>query len=143
MEANTPAEMLISRLTNVRQTRPDRWTSLCPAHDDRSPSLSISRTGDGTVLIKCWAGCGAEEIVKAVGLRLADLFPRHLAIANSYPNAYRFSAYDVVKTACSEAMILCLAYEQAISGKPISAEDNRRIAQAVHAITSIHREVMR
>ncbi|MCH7591787.1 MAG: DUF3987 domain-containing protein [Planctomycetes bacterium] len=42
---------------------------------DRTPSLSISETEDGTVLIKCFAGCTPESVVSAVGLTKADLFP--------------------------------------------------------------------
>ena len=55
--------------------RDGRYTALCPAHDDKSPSLSITETQDGKVLIHCHAGCSAGDIVEAVGLELKDLFP--------------------------------------------------------------------
>ena len=32
------------------------WTARCPAHDDRTPSLSI-RDADNKVLVRCHAGC--------------------------------------------------------------------------------------
>ena len=69
---------LISRLDGVRSRGHDRWIAKCPAHDDRSPSLSIRETEDGTVLIKCFAGCGAVNVLQAVGLELVDLFPERL-----------------------------------------------------------------
>jgi putative DNA primase/helicase len=48
----------------------------CPAHDDRQPSLSITRAPEnGRVLVRCFAGCPAEAIVRALGLRMRDLFP--------------------------------------------------------------------
>lgn len=47
----------------------------CPAHDDKSPSLSVRETEDGRVLIHCHAGCGASDVLAAIGLTLADLFP--------------------------------------------------------------------
>ena len=47
----------------------------CPAHDDKSPSMSVCRGGDGRVLIKCFAGCTTESIVAALGLTMKDLFP--------------------------------------------------------------------
>ena len=47
----------------------------CPAHDDRSPSLSIAAGDDGRVLVHCHAGCSAEAVVQAIGLEMADLFP--------------------------------------------------------------------
>ncbi len=47
---------------------------VCPAHDDRNPSLSVSQGEGGRVLIKCHAGCETEAVVAALGLTLADLF---------------------------------------------------------------------
>ena len=35
------AARLLDRLTGVKQTAPGRWIAKCPAHEDRSPSLSI------------------------------------------------------------------------------------------------------
>ena len=51
------------------------FSACCPEHTDRSPSLSISEGSDGRCLIHCHAGCTAEAIVAAVGLRMADLMP--------------------------------------------------------------------
>lgn len=48
------------------------WT--CPAHEDRSPSLSVNEGDDGRVLINCFAGCEAAAVVEAIGLNLRDLF---------------------------------------------------------------------
>ena len=66
---------LLDRLQGVRNTGPNRWIARCPAHDDRSPSLSVKEAEEGTVLVKCWAGCGAADVVAAAGLQLRDLFP--------------------------------------------------------------------
>ena len=44
-----------------------RFSSQCPAHEDRSPSLSITELGDGRILLYCFAGCETEEILRAVG----------------------------------------------------------------------------
>lgn len=47
----------------------------CPAHDDSAPSLSISAGDDGRALLKCHAGCSAQQITEALGLSARDLFP--------------------------------------------------------------------
>jgi putative DNA primase/helicase len=47
------------------------WSARCPAHDDRTPSLSLRETGDGKVLVRCHAGCDQDEVIahlKASGL---------------------------------------------------------------------------
>jgi DNA polymerase-1 len=47
----------------------------CPAHEDSRNSLSIGADEDGTVLLHCFVGCPTEQIVAALDLTLADLFP--------------------------------------------------------------------
>lgn len=46
---------------------------LCPAHRDRTPSLSI-RQGDRGMLVTCHAGCLATDVIRAIAriVRLAD-----------------------------------------------------------------------
>ncbi len=41
----------------------------CPAHDDRSPSLSISKADNGRVLVKCFAGCSQAQVIEALRSR--------------------------------------------------------------------------
>lgn len=71
-----PLELVLSRLGKWKQTR-DHYTACCPAHDDSNPSLSISLGDDGRVLLKCYAGCATEDVVRAMGLKMSDLFPRN------------------------------------------------------------------
>lgn len=72
---NLKTQNLLDQLRQVKK-KPGReeWTACCPAHDDKSPSLGI-KDDNGKILINCLAGCGAEDIVTAVGLTLSDLFP--------------------------------------------------------------------
>ena len=70
-----PIEGLLYKLEGLRKNGDGKWTARCPAHDDRTPSLNIRELDDGKVLLKCWAGCSIEAIVKALGLHLRDLFP--------------------------------------------------------------------
>ena len=37
----------------------------CPAHDDRTPSLSV-RVGDTRLLFKCFAGCDTRDVLRAI-----------------------------------------------------------------------------
>jgi putative DNA primase/helicase len=45
----------------------------CPAHLDRTPSLSVKLTED-KILLKCHAGCETDKILEALGLAWKDLF---------------------------------------------------------------------
>jgi hypothetical protein len=53
----------------------DGLVTCCPAHHDRRASLSVGAGNDGRVLVKCHAGCTAQQIVGTLGLELRDLFP--------------------------------------------------------------------
>jgi hypothetical protein len=58
----------------------------CPAHDDRTPSLSIAQGDDGRVLLKCHAGCTHRAIVDALDIEERELFPpTDAAVAPSRP----------------------------------------------------------
>jgi putative DNA primase/helicase len=51
------------------------FIACCPGHEDRHQSLSIATGADDRILLKCHAGCPAEQIMEALGLTLADLMP--------------------------------------------------------------------
>lgn len=46
----------------------------CPAHEDKTASLSISEGTDGRVLMYCHAGCQVPDIARAMGVEISDLF---------------------------------------------------------------------
>lgn len=127
-----PIDTLLDRIDGAKKTGPDKWQARCPAHDDRSPSLSIKEGSNGTVLLKCWAGCSAQAIVKAVGLELRDLFPRSSDYAPSKPP--RFNARDVVQTLLFESTVLAMGYRSLQDGGDLSEQDEARIEVAIKAI---------
>jgi len=69
------AETLLNQLHKVRKSGPDSWMACCPSHEDRTPSLRITEGSDGHILIHCFAGCSAMEVMGAAGLEMTDLFP--------------------------------------------------------------------
>ena len=66
-------DLILAQLEAVRATGSGRWIARCPAHNDRSPSLSI-REGVRAILIKCWAGCPLGRICSSLGILVRDLF---------------------------------------------------------------------
>ena len=58
----------LDALEGVRPKRNGGHMALCPTHDDNNPSLSLDVGDDGTVLVKCFAGCEYESIKAAAGL---------------------------------------------------------------------------
>jgi CHC2 zinc finger len=85
---------VLDQLDGVKRTRRG-WSTRCPAHRDRSPSLSIAEgTDDGRLLFHCFSGCTYHEIVAALGIerprtvrRLSDstIFATAHAMARRQP----------------------------------------------------------
>lgn len=123
------ADQLLARLQGVKRTGEGRWLARCPAHDDRHPSLSVRETADGTVLLKCWTGCSAAEVVAAVGLELADLFPAK-TLDGGKPERRPFPATDILLAVRFETMIVSLAAVQLAKGKRLADEDYDRLKLA-------------
>jgi hypothetical protein len=71
---DAPITRVLSRLEKVRRVG-DGYSARCPSHKDDSPSLSVGIGEDDRVLLRCHAGCELEDIVAALGLEVADLFP--------------------------------------------------------------------
>lgn len=78
----SPVQRVLSELERVKQSSPGKWVASCPVSThgkgrrDRHPSLSITETDDGKVLLLCHAGCDVEDIVAAIDLEMKDLFPK-------------------------------------------------------------------
>ncbi len=125
--------MLLSRLEGVRQTGQGRWLAACPAHEDRTPSLSIRELSDGRVLIHDFGGCAAGDVLAAVGLRLSDLFPERLG---DHVKGERrpFPAADILKALAFEALVVLMAGTALLAGTPLPEVDRDRLAVAVARI---------
>lgn len=65
-------ELVLGRLEGVRQ-HGGYWMASCPAHEDRTASLSVKRGTDQPVIFKCHAGCERDAILDALKLTLADV----------------------------------------------------------------------
>lgn len=63
---------ILSRF-QVKRSYRDKAQCICPSHNDKEASLTISKGEKGTV-VHCHAGCETADILGAVGLSLKDLF---------------------------------------------------------------------
>lgn len=81
---------LDSILRHLHGVRPNRgsWTALCPAHQDRNPSLSV-RQENGKILLHCFAGCSVEAICSALTIDVRDLFTKPRPALRSEPPVVR------------------------------------------------------
>jgi len=81
------------------------YLGLCPAHEDRNPSLSLT-LGDNKILLNCHAGCSFDGIVSAVGMNQSQFFvhsdnsktPKKKEVCRyRYENKGGKHAFDIVR----------------------------------------------
>ena len=133
---SSPFQMLIARLDAVQEKERGKWIARCPSHDDKSPSLAIKETGDGTVLVRCFAGCNAYEIVSAVGLELSDLFPKFEKFDHSRPGKPQrkpFTSSDVLRAVLHELHVVAVCAGQ-LRSEGLAAEDSARLTLALRRV---------
>ncbi len=86
-------ELFCSKLEQVEPNH-NGITSLCPSHNDKSPSLTASYT-DEKILVRCHAGCTFEEIVTAVGMKQSQFFtPKEKPPPKKPVATYRYEDKD-------------------------------------------------
>jgi hypothetical protein len=133
------AAALLDRLEAVKATGPGRWVARCPAHEDRSPSLSI-REIDDRVLIHCFAGCAAADVLAAVGFRLSDLFENRQPFEVP-PKHTRVPLRDLIPLLRHEAHIVALVGADILSSRTIDGDSWNRLAEATRRIEGVSCEL--
>ncbi len=133
MGAKMTVDLLISHLEKVRPTGRGSWIASCPAHADKSPSLTIRETDDGKVLLHCFAGCSVAEVLASVDLDFDALFPPRQH--HGRPERRPFPAADVLRALAAEALFVASCGVSMLSGRFTSA-DRERLILAVSRIQS-------
>jgi hypothetical protein len=136
------ADRLLTRLDRVRQTGPNQWSACCPSHDDRSPSLGIKELPDGRLLIRCHAGCDADEIVSAVSLSLSDLYPPRMT--GQHYNGRRerlITATQGLAIVANETLVAAVIATDIAKGKAVIDNDIDRLWRAVGRVNAVYAEV--
>jgi hypothetical protein len=136
------ADVLLSQLENVKRTGDGRWLARCPAHEDRRASLAVRELGDGRVLAHCFAGCSIAEVIGAVGLDMAALFPEK-NIVDGKPERRPFPAADILRAVSFETLIVSLAAAQLVKGKPLVGDDLERLKLAASRLQAAAEEYNR
>lgn len=139
----TPADRLLARLERIKATGPGRWMARCPAHDDRNPSLSVREIDDGRLLIHCFAGCIAGDVLAAVGLTLGDLFPEQDRQRFGREQLSTWRRSKLLGEADHERLIVELIAADRAAGRLPSSADLAREAQARRRLLEIAAELGR
>ncbi len=135
------AAALLDRLDKVRPRGPGQWSARCPAHDDTGPSLSVKELPDGRVLIHCFSGCAAHEVVGAIGLDVSDLFPPGDRSFDPVKRPRLLPAGQALEILDFEAQLIALCAANIANGVTLTDDDRERCRIAAGRIGAIALEV--
>lgn len=129
-------EVFLGKLDGVRKFGRD-YRARCPHHDSRrKDALVITDKGDGRILLKCFAGCSASDVVSAVGMKLTDLMPPR-------PETYSAEQRDDLKRQITmaewgaalaviddESDVIAILADKLSRGHALTGGDTARLAKA-------------
>ena len=141
VQTSTPPspDLVLSRLDRVRKAGAG-WSARCPAHQDKTASLSVTSGTDGKLLVHCFAGCSVHDVLGAIGLTINDLFPQRLRDAS--PEARKELQALALKSrlqACAnvldhESGVVLIAAGDLHQGRVLTDADHARLALATDRI---------
>ncbi|MFA7522990.1 MAG: hypothetical protein WCY71_08730 [Halothiobacillaceae bacterium] len=144
-----PFDEIAARVDAAKEAKPAPGLNramecLCPAHQDKRPSLLVSETEDGRVLMHCRAGCSFDDIRQGLGLEPIDLIPEHLRYnrqdSHRAPHrGPRFSAWQALKTLAFQATVVAIAAGQMSRGEPLNEDDHEAVLKAKEEIDDLLR----
>src|SRR5215470_3605068 len=128
----------IAGALNGRPTRRG-WRARCPAHDDRHPSLDISETTEGRVLVHCWSGCSQAEVIEA--LRERGLWSPSKEFGWPPTQAQRQSRFEILCEVIRSQPKLPPPPECCLKGPPFDCE-HRRQFNRLWALGELHKNLV-
>ncbi|SEN91447.1 hypothetical protein SAMN05216404_108123 [Nitrosospira multiformis] len=124
-------DRMLPLLEGVKRRGQGRWLALCPAHNDRSPSLALRELDDGRVLVHCFAGCDIHSILSRLAITFDDLYPSRELGHRLTREKRPFPATDILHAIAFEVLFVAVTASSILAGEPLNAADRERLALAV------------
>ena len=137
-----PVDLVLARLPDAKPSGRDRWRCACPAHGGSNRStLSVGVGVGDSVLLRCWHGCEAADVVAALGLELHDLFPERLTGSPPLKRRGMLSATQAIDVIAFECSLVRLAASNLAGGHTLTQVDLERLSIAAARIGALAVEV--
>ena len=138
---------LLARLERVHPSG-QGWRADCPNGHRAHGTLSLAQADDGRILLHCFCGCRAADVLAALGMTLQDIMPARLRDTSPEGRRKAREGFKFASTAAAasvlavEANIVHLAGFDLLRGHALPPDDVQRLRVAVERIASV-REVLR
>lgn len=126
-----------------------RAQAQCPAHEDRDPSLSLTKI-EGQVLVHCHAGCDIADVVASLGLTMAGLYDETAGVSYRYTDLAGVLQRTVIRTPdkrfrqsvhttgpSTTLYRLPAVVEAAAAGKPVYLVEGEKDVHALEAVGAV------
>ena len=101
----------LALLEKVKPSGKDRWMALCPAHNDRTPSLSVTALPD-KILVSCQAGCHINAVLASLKIEMSDLyFDSHKAKSSALEGPKEIAATYNYHTQAGKVLFQVVRFE--------------------------------
>lgn len=132
-----PIEKILSRLEH-KKIGAGKYMAFAPTRQERTPSISIKELDDGGLLLHDFGGDSTADILSAIGLNLADLFPDRPDHHHAGRPVHRaFFPSDVFEIARQEIGVAAVIAHDMAAGKAISKSDHARLLEAAARLNRI------
>ncbi len=124
----------IARALDKHRWTGKSWMACCAAldHDDKKPSMVISDTPDGKVLVHCFSGCSQEAVIE--GLRAKGLWP------DATPQQkHNHQLRERRKLVEHHRLILKMAKSDTRNHKAVSDRDQAQIKASIDFLSGVNK----
>jgi len=132
--------ILLARLDHVKRSQGGGWRADCPLGHRSRGTLAIAEGEDGRILLHCFAACAIADILAALDLTAADLFPAPVGGDASRGNKAARQAFiqaawpAALRVLSREATVVSIAAHSLAAGQTLSMADQERLSLAVWRI---------
>jgi len=117
----------------------NKFRSICPAcgarHHGNPTKLSVAAGERGGVVMKCFAGCGALEVVAALGFKPEILFPPK--ILGGKPGSAWIPATHAIDGLADDAMTIAVFAALVAAGEALTEQQRDELATTRARIESV------
>lgn len=113
-----------------------QWTACCPAHADSKPSLSITLSEKGDVLVNCFRGCSFADICRELNLSEYEMYDNSCASEPIRPMTSRKHVTSTVISADPKWQTIHEGFLRAITSELVD-DLAHRLKVSAEALTAL------
>lgn len=117
------------------EINPARFRTRSPLRNDRTPSVYITETPEGTILVKDFGGDSVAEMLGAIGVNIASLFPPKPDQHYAKPTRASMAVNDLIRFIGNDLRLVLVAARMTSNKEALAERDMTLLGEAIERIT--------